>query len=248
MSIETATAPFEAWILAPGQAAAIAPMRRSVLPAAAPPPRLWVDIDPPHEPTEDASIVAEIAPWPIAFSEGELARACAGAAWAAAERERGERAAMLAKAEAVALERLARELTLADAGFQRCLEATAAALSQAFAAAGKAAGVLRQGQAERLEAMLRATFAETLRAPELRVTVAPSLLDTAQRVMPEAVATAGFGGSLAVAADATPGAPSVRIDWGDGWAEADLGRIESLLIDHLAGGGPAIVRADAVQP
>lgn len=231
MSIELAAAPLEAWI--PGRLPVIASaLLRSVRPLAGPSARLWADIDTPHD-VEPACSTVPSTPLPISFSEEDLARACAAAALASAERQRSSLAAEAARAEILAMERLTRELALAHDGWQRCLEGTAAALSRTLAVAVEATGVLRQGQPERLEALLRATFAETLRAPELQVLVDPSLLATAQRVMPAAAAAAGFAGRVAVSASSAPGGPSVRIDWGDGWAEADLGRVERQLIEHL---------------
>jgi hypothetical protein len=170
---------------------------------------------------------------PLAFSEAELARACAAAAWSGVERERAGRAAALAREEAAFVERLTVGLSQAEGAFRLALDDLATGLSKAFAAAVEAAGTLEPGRGERLEAMLRAALPETLHAPSIRIVAPPGMLETARRVTSSAMAAAAFSGRLDLSTDASLDARSIRIEWGDGWAEGDLGHVQRLLVDHL---------------
>ncbi len=207
----------------------------AVSPPAAPrrsPHRLWADIDRPARSEPEPAPVEPVAAPPV-FSEAEMALACAEAGRQAVERERAGQAAARARTEALAVDGLAQSLAAARASFQTCLDGLASGVARTLALAIEKMGALDDERPARLEAVLRATFAETLHAPGLRITVPEDLLETIGRAAGAAVAAAGFGGACDVAGD--PGLPAamLRIDWADGWAEADLAHVERLLIEHL---------------
>jgi hypothetical protein len=227
-----------AWVPAapPRRPASIEPHWRSAGTRGRAVPLHWSEIDAPPV-AANAAGPAE-APPPLLFTEVELARACAAAAQMAARREREAAAAAEGRAESAAVAMLAAELARAGEAYAACLDRIALSAARVLDAALAASGIAQRASAETLTAVLRATFAETLAAPDLRVVLAPDLLATAQRVLPAAAASAGLAGRLELCAASSLEAPPVRIEWEHGWAEADLARAVGLLRSHLVPEAP----------
>ncbi|HMR29867.1 MAG TPA: hypothetical protein PKA13_07635 [Geminicoccaceae bacterium] len=229
--MSTEPLPIVEWSLPVGRPAAVL---RLAEPVPRPRPTLvWSDTVPPGT-SETGALPAEPrAAASLSFDEADLARACAAAARDAACAARDEHAATIATQDRLTVERLERALARADGMLQARLSSLAAGLTEAFAAALEASGLLRAGRAASLESMLRSTFAETLGAPSLRLTLAPGTAAALRDPLARLLAGTGVGDRIELAAGPLPDRLSLRIDWQDGWAEGDLDHVERLLTEHL---------------
>lgn len=231
--MSTDAPPLTAWMLPVGLSAAVPLAHGSPGVRRAPVALLWADIDAPGPPaTVDADAAGARLAAPV-FSEQELARACAAAAWSAVVRERAERAAARSRLEAEVLESVRAGLRRAEGALQRVLDDLAAGLGCAFAEALAAWGAFDAERVRRLETMLRATLVETLHAPSLHIVVPAPALEAVRSLASNVLTAARFTGELHVSADTALASDAVRIEWADGWAEAELDQVQSLLIDHL---------------
>lgn len=240
MSTDGVVLPFTSWIPSSGSG------RRSSLLHSL---RLWTDVDrldTPEEPERPGPAEPERSE--LMFGEAELARACAAVAREAIERERGAHAVAQARSEAEALGRLSDCLGAAEDGFRSRLDALARGLSEAFASAVEAAGILQEARVARMQALLESILVEALQAPELRITAGAAVADALQRRLPASAAAAGYSGRMAFSTDAQLGPSSLRVEWADGWAESDLDHVERVLIDHLTHAGSAADLAGAAAP
>lgn len=173
------------------------------------------------------------------LTEEELASACAAAAQLAVEQERSAGAALERQARAAALEQLAGALAAGAGAYEDCLDRIAESSALLLDALLEAAGLAGRLPVDGMRDTLRATLAETLRAPSLRIEVAPAFLAMAEGVVREAATAASLPAAVELFAASGPSsgpAAAMRIEWVDGWAETDRLRAVELLRTRLARG------------
>lgn len=234
MSTETAVPPFTSWTVVPSPAKpAPAWLGTTAVPAAEP---AWSPlVRPTPGPAPASPAVEEDAAPAACLTEEELASACAAAAQLAVEQERSAGAALERQARAAALEQLAGALGAVTGAYEDCLDRIAESSALLLDALLEAAGLAGRLPVDGMRATLRATLAETLRAPSLRIEVAPAFLAVAGDVVREAATGAALPAMVELSAAAGPAA-AMRIEWSDGWAETDRLRAVELLRTRLAGG------------
>ncbi len=205
----------------------------AVVPAAEP---AWSPLlRPASAPVPAPPAVEEDTPPAGCLTGEELASACAAAAQMAVEQERSAGAALERQARAAALAQLAAALAASAGAYEDCLDRIAESSALLLDALLEAAGLAGRLPVDGMRATLRATLAETLRAPSLRIEVAPAFLAVAEGVVREAATAAALPAVVELCAAAGPAA-AMRIEWADGWAETDRLHAVERLRTRLAHG------------
>ncbi len=119
----------------------------------------------------------------------------------------------------------ARALFEQEARLQALLERDAARLAHAFASR-LAPALMERFPMSEIEALLRQCMEGARREPRLVARVAPDLVDALGERLDSLKLESGFLGDVVVIGDESLGPQDCRIEWPDGGAERDLGRLE----------------------
>lgn len=161
------------------------------------------------------------------FSKAEIEAAQAAAAGAA-------RAAALAEAARSTEARVAAALAGLEAALQAMLEARAGfageaqrrALETASAVLRKTAPALsRKAPLIEIEAMVADCLREAFDEPRVVLRVADGLFEAVQKRLGALTTSTGFAGKVVLLADETLGPGDARVEWAEGGAERDSGRL-----------------------
>lgn len=187
------------------------------------------DFDAPSEEPEESAILEDA---PAAPPEPTFTAADLQAAREQGVREGHEQALREAQASLQRMSTLA--LAGIAAGMRDGIEAFKASLDQrhrdtvalTVAALRKLHPQLsRQGAAEEIAAVLGECMAQLDGAPRVTLRVNPGLVEVIQQNVEETAARAEFQGKLNVAGDARLPVGNCRVEWDDGGAERDEGRM-----------------------
>jgi flagellar assembly protein FliH len=161
------------------------------------------------------------------FTKAELEAARAAAASEARAAARAEAAgsteaqaaATLARLEAALAAVLDARARLAEEAQRRAMEITQAVLRKAVPALSRKAPLLE------IEAMVADCLRETFDEPRIVLRVADALFEAMHKRLAALTAATGFAGRVILLADETLGPGDARVEWADGGAERDIGRL-----------------------
>ena len=144
------------------------------------------------------------------------------------------RAAALTEAAASSDARAAAALAAMQTGLAALLEARARVAEEAQrraveliqAVLRKAVPILaRKAALLEIEAMVADCLRETFDEPRIVLRVADALFEPLQKRLAALTAAAGFAGRIVLLADETLGPGDARVEWAEGGAERDIGRL-----------------------
>jgi len=188
------------------------------------PPPFDEAADPAPEPPPD---VAE--PPPPTFTQAELDAAVERAHAEAEEATRRALEAAIEQRRTEALEAIGHQLATAEADYQKCLTARAAAsreLALALARALVPRALARAPLAD-IEEMLRDLLGRLEGRPRLELALPPDLVAEGRELLNTLATEAGYEGEHEVVHDPSLGPGSARLRWQGGAAVRDLGEIEA---------------------
>ncbi|RMF12341.1 MAG: hypothetical protein D6757_09845 [Alphaproteobacteria bacterium] len=127
----------------------------------------------------------------------------------------------------------AKELFEQEAGLRRILERDAALLAHAFASR-LAPALMERFPMSEVEALLRQCMEGARREARLVARVAPHLVEPLSERLDALKLESGFLGEVVMIGDETLSPQDCRIEWPDGGAERNIGRLERTIEDVLA--------------
>ena len=179
------------------------------------------------------------APAEPTFGKAELEAACAQAAEDAREAARAAAAAAIEARLADATDALAAgvaSLLERDANIRAETERRATELVRAIVAKAVPALARKEPLAE-IEALVSECLREAFDEPRIVLRVAEPLFEAMRQRLDDLAQQSGFGGKFVLLADDSLGPVDCRLEWADGGAERDLGRlqhqIDSMLLRAL---------------
>lgn len=195
------------------------------------------DIDAP----EPEPCVDEELPPPPSFSEEQLAQAAAEAFARGRKEALAEAEAADARRAAKALEQIGASLAAMGpahaAGWERC---RGDALTLAAAIVRKVMPkTMQKAASEVVEAVVVSTLPQLIDEPRVVIRLAGDQLDTLRGGIEDAARGCGYPGRVILLAEEGLAGPDCRIEWSDGGAEFETGRmwreIDQLIDRHLNG-------------
>jgi flagellar assembly protein FliH len=169
----------------------------------------------------------EETPPPPSFTEEELAREAARAFARGREEALAEAGMADSRQTAAAIEAIGAALStlgpICEAGLKRC---RADALMLAAAIVRKVVPkAMHDATGGTVEALLVSVLPQLMDEPRLVIRVSGALLETLRQHIEDAARGCGYPGKIIMLADETLDGPDCRIEWADGGAEFETGRI-----------------------
>lgn len=194
-----------------------------------------------HDGETDATDSVSAGRTEIAFSEADLALACAGVAAATRTAEKEQAWSRLAQLQSATLLACTDAIVVGQALLQR-VQAEVAERASALVLSACAAEPQAPEALSALVCLVEATLQETASEPALKVRASAASRDWLEPLLAQAAAAAGFNGDIRLSTDAGLADGVVRVDWQSGWAECDMGAAGRLLRARL----PAALQAPVV--